>query len=136
LLFGLYYVFRQMAGKGHVHFPYPHEHLYENHDQLPEHPPRRVSDRAAITSLLAFLTFSPCEAFLPIYVSGIRYGWAGFALLTGILSVATVTGMVVFTSLTLAGLSRIELGLFEKYESAVIGSLLCVVGILILVFEN
>jgi len=33
-------------------------------------------------------------------------------------------GMVVFTSLTLAGLSRIELGLFEKYESAVIGSLL------------
>lgn len=136
LLFGLYYVFRQIAGKGHVHFPYPHEHLYENHDQLPEHPPHRVSDRAAITSLLAFLTFSPCEAFLPIYVSGIRYGWAGFALLTGILSVATVMGMVVFTSLTLAGLSRIELGLFEKYESAVIGSLLCVVGILILVFEN
>jgi nickel/cobalt transporter (NicO) family protein len=136
LLFGLYYVFRQIAGKGHVHFPYPHEHLHQTHDELHEQVPHRVSDRAAIMSLIAFLTFSPCEAFLPIYVSGIRYGWTGFALLTVILSLATVMGMVVFTSLTLAGLSRIKLGLLEKYESAVIGVLLCAVGILILVFEN
>jgi nickel/cobalt exporter len=136
LLFGLYYVFRQIAGKGHVHFPYPHEHLYQTPDEAHEHLPHRVSDRAAIMSLIAFLTLSPCEAFLPIYVSGIRYGWTGFALLTVILSLATVTGMVVFTSLTLAGLSRIKLGLLEKYESAFIGALLCVVGILILVFEH
>ena len=45
------------------------------------------------------LTFSPCEAFLPIYVSGIRFGWSGFALLTLILSTAAVAGVLVFTSL-------------------------------------
>jgi nickel/cobalt exporter len=135
LLFGSYYVFRQIAGKGHVHFPYPHEHLYEGHNPVAGRPLQRVSDRAAIMSLLAFLTFSPCEAFLPIYVSGIRYGWTGFALLTAILSVATVMGMVIFTSLTLTGLSRVKLGALEKYESALIGILLCVVGTLILVFE-
>jgi nickel/cobalt transporter (NicO) family protein len=56
-----------------------------------------VPDRVAITSLLALLTFSPCESFVPFYVYGIRYGWIGFALLTAILSVATVTGMIVFT---------------------------------------
>lgn len=148
LVFGLYYVVRQVAGKGHVHFPYPHEHLHETHEHEHGHQhehehghahqsrSHRVSDRAAILSLLAFLTFSPCEGFLPFYVSGIRYGWWGFATLTMILSVATVLGMVVFTSLTLAGLSRIKLGVLEKYESAIMGVLLCAVGIFILLVES
>jgi nickel/cobalt exporter len=146
LLFGLYYLWRQIAGKGHVHFAYPHEHLHEaaeqdhphdhHHSHSHAHSPRRVSDRAAIFSLLAFLTLSPCEGFLPIYVSGIRYGWTGFFLLTAILSVATVAGMVCFTSLTLAGLDRLRLGMLEKYESALMAALLCAVGLLILLFEG
>ncbi|MEY2495707.1 MAG: hypothetical protein QOJ45_2199 [Verrucomicrobiota bacterium] len=145
LLFGLYYLFRQALGKGHVHFHYPHEHLHEQghghvhdheHEDPPAYKPRRTSDRAAILSLLAFLTFSPCEGFVPFYVSGIRYGWAGFAVLTAVLSVATVTGMMIFTSLTLLGLSKMKLGLLEKYESALMGVLLCAVGILIIIFER
>jgi hypothetical protein len=150
-----------MLGKGHVHFHYPHEHLHEpghehNHAHGQAHPPKErgehnhehegndrhgcqahpTSDRAAILSLLAFLTFSPCEGFVPFYVSGIRYGWGGFAILTAVLSVATVAGMVLFTSLTLAGLSKIKLGVLEKYESVLMGILLCAVGILIIVFET
>jgi len=156
LIFGLYYLCRQALGKGHVHFHYPHEHLHEHdHADVPGHhhdhghhhegeheqdkagyQPRATSDRAAILSLLAFLTFSPCEGFVPFYVSGIRYGWMGFAVLTAVLSVATVAGMVVFTSLTLIGLSKIKLGILEKYESALMGVLLCVVGILIILFEQ
>ena len=159
LLFGLYYLVRQLIGKGHVHFHYPHEHLHEHgvphehshkHDHAHDHEPGHqhhdehghdcrahpTSDRAAILSLLAFLTFSPCEGFVPFYVSGIRYGWAGFAVLTAVLSLATVAGMVLFTSLTLAGLSKIKLGLLEKYESVLMGVLLCAVGILIIVFET
>lgn len=157
LLFGVYYLIRQIIGKGHVHFHYPHEHLHEHgveHDHSEGTPPTHnsehdhrdehghdcrahpTSDRAAILSLLAFLTFSPCEGFVPFYVSGIRYGWAGFAVLTAVLSIATVLGMVIFTSLTLAGLSRIKLGVLEKYESVLMGVLLCAVGILIIFFET
>jgi nickel/cobalt transporter (NicO) family protein len=153
LLFGAYYLIRQLRGKGHVHFHYPHEHLHEpghdhEHSHGHEHPPHSVgeqghgcqahptSDRAAILSLLAFLTFSPCEGFVPFYVSGLRYGWGGFAVLTAVLSIATVAGMVLFTSLTLAGLSKIKLGLLEKYESVIMGVLLCIVGILIIAFET
>jgi nickel/cobalt exporter len=159
LLFGAYYLVRQMIGKGHVHFHYPHEHLHEEghshehahgHQHEQEHghgdhqntnaphgcQAHRTSDRTAILSLLAFLTFSPCEGFVPFYVSGIRYGWGGFAVLTAVLSVATVAGMVLFTSLTLAGLSKIKLGLLEKYESLLMGILLCAVGILIILFET
>ncbi len=138
LVFGLYYVVRQLRGRGHVHFPYPHEHLHEDHGHSHPHDHVRgpTSDRAAIMSLLAFLTLSPCEGFLPFYVSGIRYGWSGFAILTLILSVATVLGMVLFTSLTLIGLGRIKLALLEKYESLIMGGLLCAVGLLILFFEH
>ena len=96
----------------------------------------RVSDRVAITSLLALLTFSPCEGFLPVYVSGVRYGWMGFALLTAVLSIATVLGMVVFTWLTLNNLEKLNLRFLEKYESGIIGSLLCTLGVLIIVLEK
>jgi hypothetical protein len=97
---------------------------------------RRVSDRVAITSLLMLLTFSPCESFLPVYVSGVRYGWAGFVLLTIILSIATVAGMVIFTWLTLSRLEKLNLRFLEKYESGIIGSLLSILGILIILIEK
>jgi len=99
-------------------------------------PRGRISDRVAITGLLALLTFSPCESFLPVYVSGVRYGWMGFVLLTAILSIATVVGMVVFTWLTLSSLEKLNLRFLEKYESGVIGGLLCTLGVLIIFIEN
>jgi nickel/cobalt transporter (NicO) family protein len=150
LFFGLFYLYRQITVKVHGHSrafgedPQVHAaHLADEsqgdsiqtaslHSVLP--PP--VPDRVAITSLLALLTFSPCESFVPFYVFGIRYGWAGFALLTAILSIATVAGMIVFTWLTLAGMRRINLGRLEKYELGLMGLLLCIVGVLILLFEK
>ncbi len=135
LLLGLFYIFRQMINKGHAHKHLVGGHAHASEDHHHEHG-RHVSDRVAVTSLLAMLTFSPCEAFLPIYASGVRFGWSGFALLTAILSVGCVTGMVVFTALTLAGVRRIKLGLLEKYESGLMGVLLCVIGVLIILFEK
>ena len=111
-----------------------HEHGADENDE-PTPPPRK-SDWGAIASLLALLTFSPCEGFIPVYVSGVRYGWGGFFLLTAILSFATVGGMVVFTWLTLAGIEKLKFKLLEKYESGIMGALLCVLGILIIVFEK
>ncbi len=111
-----------------------HEHGAQESDE-PVPPPRK-SDWGAIASLLALLTFSPCEGFIPVYVSGVRYGWSGFFLLTAILSLATVGGMVIFTWLTLAGMEKLKFKLLEKYESGIMGALLCVLGILIIVFEK
>ena len=146
LLLGAFYLYRQLTGKGHAHHHlfcgHPHSHAGElEHEHDHASPPISArpaapSDRVAITSLLTLLTFSPCEAFLPIYASGVRYGWAGFALLTAILSVGTVAGMVLFTWLTLAGVQKVKLGLLEKYESGLIGALLCTVGLLIILFEH
>ncbi len=146
LLLGTYYIFRHFLGKGlpHTHLIGGHPHAEDiSHQNKHGHEHeldtkfvRATSDRIAITSLLAMLTFSPCEAFLPIYASGVRYGWMGFALLTAILSVGTVAGMVVFTGLTLAGARRINLALLEKYEGGLVGVLLCLVGLLVIFFET
>lgn len=129
-----YYAVRQIRGRGHVHFGYPHEHFHN--DGVPPTAPARVSDHAAIWSLFAFLTVSPCEAFLPIYASGIRYGWKGFAVLTLILSIGAVIGMVVFTWLSLAGLSRVRLDWMERYESGTIALLMAVLALLVFFFEG
>ena len=140
IVFGLFYVVRQLTGHPHTHLHIGHRHAHPDHDHAHDQGKRRMSltrsDLAAIMSLLALLTFSPCEAFVPIYVSGVRYGWHGFALLTIILTVATIAGMVAFTFLALTGIEQVRLRLFERYEAGVMGVLLCVVGVLIILFEK
>ena len=129
------------TGEAHNHAAHKHhEHGHHHEHNAPEEeelvPPPRKSDWGAIASLLALLTFSPCEGFVPVYVSGVRYGWTGFFLLTAILSIGTVGGMIVFTWLTLAGMERLKFKLLEKYESGVMGALLCGLGVLIILFEK
>lgn len=151
IAFGLYYVIQQVRGKGHGHahgfgghehdhHGHEHGHSHDDHEHACEmhelQTPPRKSDWAAIISLLALLTFSPCEGFLPVYVSGVRYGWTGFFLLTLILSVATVAGMIVFTWLTLAGMDQFKLPALEKYERAILGALLCLLGLLVILLEH
>ncbi|MES2309122.1 MAG: hypothetical protein V4507_09720 [Verrucomicrobiota bacterium] len=120
-----------------------HDHDHSHHDHGDGHchheekeMPIPKSDWAAIVSLLALLTFSPCEGFLPVYVSGVQYGWSGFFLLTLVLSLATVVGMVVFTAFTLAGMERFKLSFMEKYESGILGGLLVLLGLIIILFET
>ncbi|CAN5419682.1 hypothetical protein BH20VER3_BH20VER3_06530 [soil metagenome] len=135
ILFGLFYVVRQLTGHTHTHLHLGHSHGHE-HSHAPAGWSLSKSDLAAIASLLALLTFSPCEAFVPVYVSGVRYGWHGFALLTIILTIGTIAGMVVFTALALMGIEQVKLRLVEKYEAGVMGVLLCLVGLLIILFEK
>lgn len=161
MLFGMYYIVQQLRGRrqGHSHrfdghrhgrheqsynggdhgdHEYGHEHgdHYHTEEDEEQAPLPRKSDRGAIASLLALLTFSPCEGFLPVYVSGVRYGWSGFFLLTVILSVATVAGMIIFTWLTLTGMEKLKLRFLEKYETAIMGALLCLLGVLVIIFEK
>ena len=116
-----------------------HHHGEQGHDHPGSEakpPAPAKSDWGAIISLFVMLTFSPCEGFIPVYVSGVRYGWGGFAVLTAILSVGTVLGMVVFTWLTLIGLEKLELKWIERYDRGVLGGLLCALGLFVMFFEK
>jgi nickel/cobalt transporter (NicO) family protein len=140
---GVYFIWRQLSGAVHSHtHPADHHGHGDHHRHAGVHSHaneaslNRRSDRATIGSLFALLTFSPCEAFLPIYVSGIRFGWSGFCVLTLILSVATVAGMLFFTSLTLAGIRNLRFGWLERHESGVMGTLLLAIGVLVIWLEK
>jgi nickel/cobalt transporter (NicO) family protein len=152
LVLGGFYLYRQFTGVSHAHSGRDHTHnrnsregsgkaserQYEKriHELAEAKEPPRTTDFYAVTTLLALLTFSPCEAFVGFYVVGIRYGWAGFLLLTLVLLIGTVAGMTVFTWLALAGIRKINLGLFERYEQGLVGGLLCIVGALVVLFEK
>jgi nickel/cobalt exporter len=149
VLFGLLHLYRQLVGHVHGHSralgedPRVHAaHLASKDERelsattLEWREVAPVPDRVAITSLLALLTFSPCESFVPFYIYGLHYGWFGFWLLTAILSVATLTGMVALTWLTLIGIRQVALRQLERYEPGVMGVLLSAVGVLIIVFNT
>ncbi|WP_297513200.1 hypothetical protein [uncultured Caulobacter sp.] len=89
---------------------------------------RYASDRAAILALVVLLTLSPCEAFLPIYLAGVKHGWTGFAALSAVLMTATATGMLLFTTLSLAGVRRLGLEKVARYESTILGLALIAMG--------
>ena len=155
---GVFYLVRQIRGAGHSHLFGSHSHRkhehhsHDLHTQAHAHPherehdddiatikqrwSQRRSDWVVIAGLFALLTFSPCEAFLPIFLIGAKYGWIGFLLLTATLAIATVAGMLVFTWLTLVGVEKMKLNAFEKFESGVLGGVLCMLGLLIILFER
>jgi nickel/cobalt transporter (NicO) family protein len=129
----------------HAHDAHSHEHEHkkQEHEEqeddiatIQQRWSHRRSDWVVIAGLFALLTFSPCEAFLPVFLIGAKYGWGGFALLSAILAVATVAGMIVFTWLTLAGMEKLKLRTLEKFESAILGGVLCLLGMLIILFEH
>jgi|SRR5579884_1924634 len=140
--FGLYYLSRQALGRGHGHAHFGHVHDHgEDETLLPAqvsdgYPAKGRSDRAVILGLFAALTFSPCEAYLPVFVAGVRAGWTGFAFLSAVLALSTVAGMMLLTWLTLLGLERLPLARLERYEHGVLGAVLLTLAVAVLLLES
>ncbi|HST30026.1 MAG TPA: hypothetical protein VLK27_04235 [Chthoniobacterales bacterium] len=149
---GIFYLVRQMiGGHGHVHLFGGHAHhahaqghdhhhsddtIEEEERALEQDWSRQRSDWAAILGLMALLTFSPCEAFLPVFLTGAKYGWFGFVLLSSVLAVATIAGMITFTWLTLLGLQRLRFKMLEKYEPLIVSAVFCLLGALVIILER
>lgn len=114
------------VGEGHEGHEHEAAEARHSHDE----PGRRVSpDTVAVASLIAMLTFSPCEGFLPIYLTAWPHGWTAFALLSVVLAVGTLAGMLLFTGLTFVGFRRLEVPWLEHYEHLILGGVLVLLGI-------
>jgi hypothetical protein len=44
--------------------------------------------------------------------------------------------MVIFTWLTLVGMEKLKLAFLEKYEGGILGGVLCLLGLVIILFEH
>jgi len=150
LAIGAFYLWRQLSGRGvlHHHAAGGHHQASEECGHEKEHThwddelkdshlvSKKAGDWAAISGLFMMLTLSPCEGFLPVYLSGVQFGWRGFVVLSLILALGTLAGMMVFTWLTLVGLANVPVQKFERYESAMLGTMFCLLGILLIALES
>lgn len=147
---GGYYLWRQSRGAGicHHHPPGSHHHADEHcgeaddhthwDDELNDTPlvSGRAADSAAIGGLFIMLTVSPCEAFLPVYLTGVQFGWRGFVVLSVILAVAALAGMTLFTWLALLGVDRMRIQRFERSEAGLLGVIFLVLGVVVVLLER
>ncbi len=135
---GLLILFRHWRGWAHGHGELIEGHC-QHHDHghpIPPIPPARTSDWAAVTGLFTMLTFSPCEGLLPVYLSGVQFGWGGVTLLSVILALGTWSAMLLFTWLTLLGVEKARFKWLEKCEAQVLGTLLVLCGAAFIVVER
>lgn len=93
-----------------------------------EHDEPKVSDRAAFWGLVALMAASPGEVLLPLYLTTATHGWGVFLALTAGFALGTIAGMVVLTSLAMAGYSILRLERWARYEGVVLGASLIVLG--------
>lgn len=149
LAIGLWYFWRQWRG-GVLHHHAPggqhqpsercgHEAEHSHWDEElkgSELVSNRTGDWAAISGLFMMLTLSPCEGFLPVYLSGVQYGWRGFFVLSGILAVATLAGMMLFTWLTLVGFAKLPVQKLERVEAGLLGVIFTVLGVMMLLVDH
>lgn len=135
ILLGLYYLASHARGDGHLHLPFVGR-LAPVTGPAGETGAAVLSDRTAILGLLAVLALSPCEAFLPVYLSGLKFGWEGFGVLSLVLTGAAVASMTGLTALSLAGARWLGLKSAERYEGMVLGGVLCLLGVLVMVLDR
>jgi len=117
--FGLFLAFRAPHGTACAHCQ------GEPRRYIPE-----VTDRAALWGLFTTLTLSPCELFLPIYLTALPYGWPGVVGLSATLAIGTLGGMVTLTWITLRSIGGAKWRWLRQPNHRALGVLLTLLGIL------
>src|SRR3989338_6643318 len=128
-IYGCFQIFQYIRGNKHSHCEHTHDHNHFEDIQ------KTGQDGWAILSLLTLLTFSPCESFLPIYLSAIQHSWPGFVILSLILAIGTLTTMLLLTWISMKGLARFKMGWLEDNEKLVTGISLIILSVLVFFIE-
>ncbi len=128
-LFGTYQIVQHFRGHKHSHCDHTHQHHHFEEIQ------KSNQDGWAILSLLSLLTFSPCESFLPVYLSAVHMGWSGFVLLSFVLAIGTLSAMLVLTWISMKSLAKFKMDWLEDNEKLVSGISLILLSVLVFLIE-
>jgi putative Mn2+ efflux pump MntP len=107
-------------------------HFLHHHHHAGPHEKEFVTDKAAILSLFGLLTFSPCEAILPVFLAAGTVGWKTVVPLLAIILVGTVGVMLLLVYLAASGMERIQSKLLETCEYLIVGLILIILGVLVI----
>lgn len=130
-LFGLYQIYQYKFGHKHSHCEHSGTHHHHG-DELK----RASKDGWAILSLLSLLTFSPCESFLPVYLSAVQYGWFGFVSLSLVLAIGTLITMLSFTWISSKTIARYKMDWLEDHEKLFTGLGLIILSVIVYFIEK
>ena len=128
--FGVFQIYQYKSGHKHTHCNDDHAHHHSDEFQV------KSKDGWAILSLLSLLTFSPCESFLPVYLSAVGYGWMGFVLLSLVLAVGTLVTMLSFTWISAKTMSKYKMDWLEDHEKLIIGVGLILLAVMLIIIEG
>lgn len=101
-----------------------------------EVPEPAVSDRAAFWGLVLMMAVTPGEVLLPIYLSSATEGVMALGLLTIAFAAGTVLGMTLLAALASAGYSILRLERWARYEGAILGVALILIGFLVMAHQH
>ncbi len=133
LALGFFFIARQRFGKKHAHSHAHGSAVYHREDIEHAHHQKEMTDRAAIATLFLALTFSPCEAVVAAFLSGVKFGLDYVLVLAIGTSLVTVLSMFLLTWLTLAGRDRLRSPWLDRNEMALTGWILVAIGVVVLV---
>ncbi|KAK8581495.1 hypothetical protein V6N13_144518 [Hibiscus sabdariffa] len=118
IVLGASYILLFLCGKGgHTH----------SHNQPME--------RMAVAGLVLVPALSPCATTLPVFLAvGNSSSMMILAIL--VLLFSTITVMTSLVALSFYGASQLKFHWVERYDKVLVGSVLCLVGILTLIFHD
>lgn len=99
-------------------------------------PPPRVDDRAAWWGVVGALALSPGEVLLSFYLTGDTHGWPGLVALSVVFLAGTLAGMAALITVTWAGMAHFRMDRLARYESAILGTVLVLLGVAVVVFQT
>ncbi len=120
IFFGLIYIIIGLMHKEHSH----------HHDVKPS-----IMNKSSAISLFIMLTFSPCEAIIPVFFAASPLGWNILIQLSVVTAICTIGIMLLLTTLAIYGYSKIETPWIQNNERTLIGGILFSLGIFILIFH-
>ena len=132
IVFAVYFWWRQLTGRRLCRHGPACDHAHHGEEGAASEA-RPTTGRAALWSLFALLVVSPCEGFLPVYLTAVPFGWPGVALLSAVLAFATLGGMLILTWTALAGWERFNSPWLEHHQAGLVGSLLALLGVFVFV---
>lgn len=119
ILFGIIYIVIGLLKHSHEH---EHQHT------------SNIKSGTIFLSLIIMLTFSPCEAMVPLFLSAATQSWKIVIFLAFAMTIGTMASMFLLTFFALKGAQKLEFEWLEHHDKLVIGLLLLILGVLALFF--
>lgn len=99
------------------------------------HSHNQPMEKMAVAGLILVPALSPCATTLPVFLA-VGNSSSMMILAVIVLLFSTITVMITLVALSFYGASQLKFHWVERYDKALVGTVLCLVGILTYVFHD